>query len=98
MINYTNLARAHGPILHTTVGIGYEGPWRQVEAMLLITADQTPGILKQPLPFVQHTALADFDVNYERNACCDDEKQAQDFTVRCIAISRTSSTSTASKS
>ena len=36
MINYSTLARARkGLLLHTTVGIGYETPWRQVEAMLL---------------------------------------------------------------
>jgi len=32
--NYSNFARDHGLILHTTVGIGYAVPWRQVEAML----------------------------------------------------------------
>ena len=35
VINYTTLARKEGLLLHTTVGIGYETPWRQVEAMLL---------------------------------------------------------------
>ena len=32
VLNYSSLARAHGLILHTEVGIGYETPWRQVEA------------------------------------------------------------------
>ena len=35
IMNYSTLARSRGLILHTTVGIGYETPWRQVEAMLL---------------------------------------------------------------
>src|SRR4029453_17917141 len=35
VVNYTTLARDQGVILHSTVGIGYETPWRQVEAMLL---------------------------------------------------------------
>jgi small-conductance mechanosensitive channel len=35
VVNYTALAHEHGLILHTIVGIGYETPWRQVEAMLL---------------------------------------------------------------
>jgi len=34
VINYTTLAASRGLILHTTVGSGYETPWRQVEAML----------------------------------------------------------------
>ena len=42
VINYSALARKQGLILHTDVGIGYETPWRQVEAMLLEAADRTP--------------------------------------------------------
>src|SRR4030095_8341967 len=43
VINYSSKARERGLILHTTVGIGYETPWRQVEAMLLEAAVRTPG-------------------------------------------------------
>ena len=39
--NYSTVARSRGLILHTTVGIGYEVPWRQVEAMLLLAAERT---------------------------------------------------------
>ena len=52
VINYSALARKQGLILHTTVGIGYETPWRQVEAMLLLAAERTPGLLREPAPFV----------------------------------------------
>jgi hypothetical protein len=38
VINYSRLPRTRGLLLHTTVGIGYEVPWRQVEAMLLMAA------------------------------------------------------------
>ncbi len=76
VINYSKLASEQGLILHTTVGIGYEVAWRQVEAMLLMAADRTEGIAKDPKPFVLQTALADFAVNYELNAYCKDEKQA----------------------
>jgi len=75
VINYSKMTREHGLILHTTVGIGYEVPWRQVEAMLLMAAENTPGLLKDPKPFVLQTGLADFAVNYELNAYCGDEKQ-----------------------
>ena len=70
IINYSTLARSHGLILHTTVGIGYETPWRQVEAMLLLASDRTPGLLKEPAPFVLQKSLGDFAVNYELNAYC----------------------------
>jgi len=69
--NYTTLARSHGLLLHTTVGIGYETPWRQVEAMLLLAAARTPGLLAEPKPFVLQRALGDFCVTYELNAATD---------------------------
>ena len=71
VINYSTLARSHGLILHTTVGIGYETPWRQVEAMLLLAAERTPGLLKEPAPFVLQKSLGDFAVTYELNVYCD---------------------------
>ncbi len=71
VVNYSTLARSRGLILHTTVGIGYETPWRQVEAMLLTAADRTPDVLREPPPFVLQTALGDFAVTYELNAHCD---------------------------
>lgn len=70
IINYSTLARQQGVILYTTVGIGYETPWRQVEAMLLEAAARTPGLLREPHPFVHQKALGDFSVTYEINAYC----------------------------
>lgn len=72
VINYSSLAKTQGLILHTTVGIGYETPWRQVEAILLRAAERTPGLLKEPSPFVLQKGLGDFAVNYEINAYCRD--------------------------
>jgi len=71
VINYTSLAKKHGLILHTTVGIGYETPWRQVEAMLLAAAERTQGLLREPPAFVLHSMLGDFCVTYELNVYCD---------------------------
>ena len=68
VVNYSKLARSHGLILHTTVSIGYETPWRQVEAMLLLAAERTEGVLRDPLPFVLEKSLGDFAVTYELNA------------------------------
>jgi len=72
VINYSTLARTTGLILHTTVGIGYETPWRQVEAMLLEAARRTAGLQKEPAPFVRELSLGDFCVTYELNAYCNE--------------------------
>jgi small-conductance mechanosensitive channel len=66
--NFSTLAAGRGLIIHTTVGIGYEVPWRQVEGMLLTAAERTRGVLKDPAPFVLQKALGDFAVTYEINA------------------------------
>jgi len=68
VMNYTKLAASRGLILHTSVGIGYEVPWRQVEGMLLTAAERTSGVLGEPKPFVLQTGLGDFAVSYEINA------------------------------
>jgi small-conductance mechanosensitive channel len=74
VVNYSSLVRAHGLILHTEVGIGYDTPWRQVEAMLIAAADQTDGLLRDPCPFVLEKRLGDFAVVYELNVYCGDVK------------------------
>jgi small-conductance mechanosensitive channel len=75
VINYASLARKQGLILHTAVGIGYETPWRQVEAMLLMAAERTPGLLREPAPFVLQLSLNDFAVTYELNVYCDQPRE-----------------------
>jgi small-conductance mechanosensitive channel len=72
VINYSTLAHKEGLVLHTTVGIGYETPWRQVEAMLLEAARRTAGLAAEPKPYVLQTLLGDFAVTYELNVGCGD--------------------------
>jgi small-conductance mechanosensitive channel len=74
VLNYSSLARADGLILHTTVGIGYEIPWRQVEAMLLQAAERTSGLSPERRPFVLERSLGDFAVTYELNVYCTDAR------------------------
>jgi small-conductance mechanosensitive channel len=74
IVNYSSLAKEGGLILHTIVGIGYQTPWRQVEAMLLEAAARTPGLLRQPPPFVLQKALGSFAVDYQINAYCDNPR------------------------
>ncbi len=71
VINYSSLARQKGLILHTGVTIGYDTPWRQVHALLLLAAERTPGLLREPKPFILQTSLDDFYVSYELNVYCD---------------------------
>jgi small-conductance mechanosensitive channel len=66
--NYSREARTRGLILHTTVTIGYDAPWRHVHDLLIEAARSTPGVLADPPPFVWQTALNDFYVSYEINA------------------------------
>jgi len=72
VVNYSVLAREGQLILHAPVGIGYETPWRQVEAMLLQAAERTEGLSKKHKPFVLQRTLGDFAVTYEINVYCDD--------------------------
>jgi small-conductance mechanosensitive channel len=68
VINYSARAGAGGLILHTTVTIGYDAPWRQVHALLIDAARRTTHIEREPPPFVYQTSLDDFYVSYEINA------------------------------
>jgi small-conductance mechanosensitive channel len=68
VINYSTCAPDMGLIMHTTVTIGYDAPWRQVHQLLIDAALQTEMILKKPKPFVLQTALNDFYISYQINA------------------------------
>ncbi|ACB53024.1 unknown [Crocosphaera subtropica ATCC 51142] len=70
VINYSALKRdlKRPLILHTTITLGYDLPWRKVHEVLITAAQSTDYILKTPLPFVLQTGLSDFYVSYEINA------------------------------
>lgn len=68
IVNYSSTAKSHGLILHTTVSIGYNVPWRQVHQLLIEAAEKTEGILRDPKPFVLQLSLGDYAVTYELNA------------------------------
>ena len=71
IINYSSLAQGSALILHTTVTIGYDVPWRKVHELLISAARATQHILEEPAPFVLQTSLNDFYVSYELNAYTD---------------------------
>jgi small-conductance mechanosensitive channel len=62
--NFSRLVSDGRFVLHTAVTIGYSTPWRQVHAMLMEAAKRTPGVAKEPAPYVVQTALSDFYVEY----------------------------------
>jgi small-conductance mechanosensitive channel len=69
--NLSALAKDEGLILHTSVTIGYNSPWRLVHELLIQAALKTAHVLHDPKPFVLQTALNDFYVTYEINAYSD---------------------------
>ena len=71
-INFSAQVKQQGLIIHTTVTIGYDVPWKKMHDALIKAALRTDGILKEPVPFVLQTALNDFFVSYELNAYTSD--------------------------
>ena len=72
IINYSASARqGNGLLLHTTVTIGYDIPWRHVHELLIKAADMTEDVMREPAPFVHQTGLNDFYPAYELNVYTD---------------------------
>ena len=67
-VTFSESARQFGLIIHTTVTIGYDAPWRQVHQLLINAARLTPGVLEHPKPFVLETELQDYYPCYQINA------------------------------
>jgi small-conductance mechanosensitive channel len=67
--NYSRFAGTEGVQVPTSVTIGYDVPWRQVHALLLLAAERTTGIREKPKPVVRQTALQDFYVQYTLLVC-----------------------------
>ncbi len=68
VINYSQSSETKPLILHVTVTIGYDAPWRQIHALLIAAATRTTNLLHDPPPFVLQTSLDDFYVSYQINA------------------------------
>ena len=67
-INYSSSAQELGLILHSTVTIGYDVPWKQVHQLLIDAAKRTKFIENTPEPYVSQKSLEDWYVAYELNA------------------------------
>lgn len=57
-----------GLVIHTTVTIGYDVPWKDVHKALIEAAKRTDMIQSDQEPFVLQTSLDDFYVAYQINA------------------------------
>ena len=62
--NFTRLGKLDGSVANVTVTIGYDAPWRQVHALLLLGAERTANVRKSPAAYVVQRALSDFYVEY----------------------------------
>lgn len=65
--NYSHSARKLGLVIHTSVTIGYDAPWRKVHQLLIDAAKLTMGVSESPEPFVLETSLDDYYVSYQIN-------------------------------
>ena len=75
--NFSNSANQFGLIMFSTVTIGYDVPWRQVNKLLIEAALATDGIQKDPQPFVLELSLDDNYPVYQINAYIKDaDKEA----------------------
>jgi small-conductance mechanosensitive channel len=69
-INYSSNTRnlTDGLIVHTTITIGYDVPWKKLHEVLINAALKVDLIKNDPKPFVLQTSLDDFYVSYQINA------------------------------
>jgi small-conductance mechanosensitive channel len=68
VMNYSNSKLQGGLVIHTTVTIGYDVPWRKVHQALINAAKKTSNLNMDIAPFVLQTSLDDFYVSYQLNA------------------------------
>lgn len=71
-VNFSTLSQTNGLILHTTVTIGYDVPWKKVHQALQDAAARVSRIKLEPKPFVLQTSLDDFYVAYQINGYTQD--------------------------
>jgi len=62
--NFSRVEAGSGYVLDARVTIGYDTPWRQVQALLQEAARRAPDVLAEPAPRVFETGLADFYIEY----------------------------------
>lgn len=64
IVNLSAAATKDGLAVMASAGIGYDVDWRKIRELMKKAAQQTPGILSEPEPFVLESELGDFAVTY----------------------------------
>jgi small-conductance mechanosensitive channel len=72
--DYSRLGDTQGVFTPTSVTIGYDAPWRQVQTLLLQAAERTPGLRRTPKPLVLQASLDDFYVKYTLLVALEDQE------------------------
>ena len=81
--DYSRLSETEGVLTPTWVTIGYDTPWRQVHALLLLAAGRTAGVRHEPKPIVLQTSLEDFYVKYTLLVCLE-RQQSRPFSLGAL--------------
>jgi small-conductance mechanosensitive channel len=63
--NYSRRAGRGSAVATLSMTIGYDAPWRQVRALMLLAASRTEGVRENPKPRVVQRSLSDFYVEYQ---------------------------------
>lgn len=75
LVNYSANVDKNGLLLHTSITIGYDVPWKTVENLLIDAGKRSLHIEAEPSPFVLQTSLDDNYVSYELNAYSKEPKK-----------------------
>ena len=67
--DYSRPSETGSVLTPISLTIGYDAPWRQVQALLVLAAGRTPGVRREPEPLVLQTGLEDFYVRYTLLVC-----------------------------
>jgi small-conductance mechanosensitive channel len=81
--DYSRFGDSEGAFTPTSVTIGYDTPWRQVHALLLLAAERTPGLRRDPKPLVLQAGLEDFYVKYTLFVCLE-LQQSRPYTLAAL--------------
>ncbi|PYR45148.1 MAG: hypothetical protein DMF89_25890 [Acidobacteria bacterium] len=81
--DYSRFGDTEGVFIPTSVTIGYDAPWRQVQSLLLLAAERTPGLRKEPKPVVLQASLEDFYVKYTLLVCLE-RQQSRPFVFHAL--------------
>jgi len=81
--DFSRFSDGDGVYTPTSVTIGYDAPWRQVQGLLLEAAARTPGLRREPKPVVLQAGLEDFYVKYTLFVCLE-RQQSRPFTLHAL--------------